>query len=87
VDLSAFQPLSSLFNVLIQNHGRPEVKTMQTDRICKPLRNQVLYSSILISLTTVLLPNAADDGDPLDGMVLINQPFQGASLQRDRLEC
>jgi len=49
--------------------------------------DRVLYSSVQYP-TMVLYPTLADDGDPLDGMVLMDQPtFRDASLQRDRLEC
>jgi len=44
----------------------------------------VLYSSVQYPYDYGFVPNTLAD-DPLDGMVLMKPTFQGASLQRDRL--
>jgi len=80
------QPKPGLINVLIEITAgsknkyeyNKDLQAFALDRCFIPRYNT----------TMVLYPTLADDGDPLDGMVLMDQPtFRDASLQRDRLEC
>ncbi|AIE75226.1 Inorganic pyrophosphatase [Synechocystis sp. PCC 6714] len=84
VDLSRIpaQPKASLINVLIEiPAGSKNKYEFDKDLNCFAL-DRVLYSSVHYPYDYGFIPNTlADDGDPLDGMVIMDQPtFPGCVI-------
>jgi len=89
VDLSRIpaQPKPGLINVLIEITAGSKNKYEYDKDLQAFALDRVLYSSVQYPYDYGFVPNTLADGDPLDGMVLIDEPTFRASLQRDRLKC
>jgi inorganic pyrophosphatase len=84
VDLSLIpaQPKPGLVNVLIEIPGGSKNKYEFDKELNALCLDRVLYSSVAYPYDYGFIPNTlADDGDPLDGMVLMDQPtFPGCVI-------
>jgi inorganic pyrophosphatase len=84
VDLSRIpaQPKPGLINVLIEIPAGSKNKYEYDKDLQAFALDRVLYSSVQYPYDYGFVPNTlADDGDPLDGMVLIDQPtFPGCVI-------
>lgn len=84
MDLSRIpaQPKSGLINVLIEIPAGSKNKYEFDKDLEAFALDRVLYSSVQYPYDYGFVPNTlADDGDPLDGMVLIDQPtFPGCII-------
>jgi inorganic pyrophosphatase len=84
VDLSRIpaQPKSGLINVLIEIPAGSKNKYEFDKDMNAFALDRVLYSSVVYPYDYGFVPNTlADDGDPLDGMVLMDQPtFPGCVI-------
>jgi len=84
VDLSRIpaQPKSGLINVLIEITAGSKNKYEFDKDLNAFALDRVLYSSVQYPYDYGFVPNTlADDGDPLDGMVLMDQPtFPGCVI-------
>ncbi|MEM7727142.1 MAG: inorganic diphosphatase [Cyanobacteria bacterium P01_A01_bin.45] len=84
MDLSLIpaQPKSGLINVLIEIVGGSKNKYEFDKDINAFALDRVLYSSVKYPYDYGFVPNTlADDGDPLDGMVLMDEPtFPGCVI-------
>ncbi len=84
MDLSRIpaQPKSGLINVLIEIPAGSKNKYEFDKDLNAFALDRVLYSSVQYPYDYGFVPNTlADDGDPLDGMVLIDQPtFPGCII-------
>jgi inorganic pyrophosphatase len=84
VDLSRIpaQPKSGLINVLIEIPGGSKNKYEYDKELQAFALDRVLYSSVQYPFDYGFVPNTlADDGDPLDGMVIIDEPtFPGCVI-------
>ncbi len=84
MDLSriAPQPKPGLLNVLIEIPGGSKNKYEFDKDLQAFALDRVLYSSVQYPYDYGFVPNTlADDGDPLDGMVLMDQPtFPGCII-------
>jgi inorganic pyrophosphatase len=84
VDLSLIpaQPKPGLLNVLIEITGGSKNKYEYDKDLNAFTLDRVLYSSVKYPYDYGFVPNTlADDGDPLDGMVLIDEPtFPGCII-------
>lgn len=84
MDLSRIpaQPKPGLINVLIEIPARSKNKYEFDKDLEAFALDRVLYSSVQYPYDYGFVPNTlADDGDPLDGMVLIDQPtFPGCVI-------
>jgi inorganic pyrophosphatase len=84
VDLSLIpaQPKSGLVNVLIEIPGGSKNKYEFDKDLNAFSLDRVLYSSVAYPYDYGFIPNTlADDGDPLDGMVIMDQPtFPGCVI-------
>jgi inorganic pyrophosphatase len=84
VDLSLIpaQPKPGLVNVLIEIPGGSKNKYEFDKELNAFSLDRVLYSSVAYPYDYGFIPNTlADDGDPLDGMVIIDQPtFPGCVI-------
>jgi len=84
VDLSLIpaQPKPGLVNVLIEIPGGSKNKYEFDKELNAFCLDRVLYSSVAYPYDYGFIPNTlADDGDPLDGMVLMDQPtFPGCVI-------
>lgn len=85
MDLSRIppQPSSGLLNVLIEIPAGSKNKYEFDKDMNAFALDRVLYSSVQYPYDYGFIPNTlADDGDPLDGMVLIDQPtFPGCVIE------
>jgi inorganic pyrophosphatase len=84
VDLSRIpaQPKPGIINVLIEIVGGSKNKYEYDKDLQAFALDRVLYSSVQYPYDYGFVPNTlADDGDPLDGMVLIDEPtFPGCII-------
>lgn len=84
MDLSLIpaQPKPGLINVLIEIPGGSKNKYEYDKDIQAFALDRVLYSSVQYPYDYGFVPNTlADDGDPLDGMVIIDEPtFPGCII-------
>jgi inorganic pyrophosphatase len=84
VDLSLIpaQPKPGVVNVLIEIPGGSKNKYEYDKDLAAFALDRVLYSSVKYPYDYGFIPNTlADDGDPLDGMVLIDEPtFPGCII-------
>lgn len=84
MDLSRIpaQPKPDLLNVLIEIPGGSKNKYEFDKELQAFALDRVLYSSVQYPYDYGFVPNTlADDGDPLDGMVLIDEPtFPGCVI-------
>jgi len=84
VDLSRIpaQPKPGVINVLIEIPGGSKNKYEYDKELGAFALDRVLYSSVKYPYDYGFIPNTlADDGDPLDGMVLIDEPtFPGCII-------
>jgi inorganic pyrophosphatase len=84
VDLSRIpaQPKPGLINVLIEIPGGSKNKYEYDKELEAFALDRVLYSSVRYPYDYGFVPNTlADDGDPLDGMVIIDEPtFPGCII-------
>lgn len=84
MDLSLIpaQPKPGLVNVLIEIPGGSKNKYEFDKELNALCLDRVLYSSVAYPYDYGFIPNTlADDGDPLDGMVLMDQPtFPGCVI-------
>jgi inorganic pyrophosphatase len=84
VDLSRIpaQPKPGLINVLIEIPGGSKNKYEFDKELEAFALDRVLYSSVQYPYDYGFVPNTlADDGDPLDGMVIIDEPtFPGCVI-------
>jgi inorganic pyrophosphatase len=84
VDLTRIpaQPKAGLINVLIEIPAGSKNKYEFDKELNAFALDRVLYSSVQYPYDYGFVPNTlADDGDPLDGMVLIDQPtFPGCVI-------
>lgn len=84
MDLSRIpaQPKPGLVNVLIEIPGGSKNKYEFDKDLNAFALDRVLYSSVQYPYDYGFIPNTlADDGDPLDGMVIIDQPtFPGCVI-------
>jgi inorganic pyrophosphatase len=84
VDLSRIpaQPKPGLINVLIEIPGGSKNKYEFDKDLQAFALDRVLYSSVQYPYDYGFVPNTlADDGDPLDGMVIIDEPtFPGCII-------
>jgi inorganic pyrophosphatase len=84
VDLSliAAQPKQGVVNVLIEIAGGSKNKYEYDKDLQAFALDRVLYSSVKYPYDYGFIPNTlADDGDPLDGMVLMDEPtFPGCVI-------
>ena len=84
MDLSRIpaQPKSGLINVLIEIPAGSKNKYEFDKDMNAFALDRVLYSSVVYPYDYGFVPNTlADDGDPLDGMVLMDQPtFPGCVI-------
>lgn len=84
MDLSLIpaQPKPGLVNVLIEIPGGSKNKYEFDKDLNAFSLDRVLYSSVTYPYDYGFIPNTlADDGDPLDGMVIIDQPtFPGCVI-------
>jgi inorganic pyrophosphatase len=84
VDLSRIpaQPKPGLINVLIEIVGGSKNKYEYDKELEAFALDRVLYSSVQYPYDYGFVPNTlADDGDPLDGMVIIDEPtFPGCVI-------
>lgn len=84
MDLSLIpaQPKSGLVNVLIEIPAGSKNKYEFDKDLNAFALDRVLYSSVAYPYDYGFIPNTlADDGDPLDGMVIIDQPtFPGCVI-------
>jgi inorganic pyrophosphatase len=84
VDLSRIpaQPKPGLINVLIEIPGGSKNKYEYDKDLQAFALDRVLYSSVQYPYDYGFVPNTlADDGDPLDGMVIIDEPtFPGCII-------
>ncbi|NEO29174.1 MAG: inorganic diphosphatase [Symploca sp. SIO3C6] len=84
MDLSQIppQPKPGILNVLIEIPGGSKNKYEFDKDLQAFALDRVLYSSVQYPYDYGFVPNTlADDGDPLDGMVLIDQPtFPGCVI-------
>lgn len=76
------QPKPGLLNVLIEIPGGSKNKYEFDKELQAFALDRVLYSSVQYPYDYGFVPNTlADDGDPLDGMVIIDQPtFPGCII-------
>lgn len=85
MDLSRIpaQPESGLINVLIEIPAGSKNKYEFDKELNAFALDRVLYSSVHYPYDYGFVPNTlADDGDPLDGMVMIDQPtFPGCVIK------
>jgi inorganic pyrophosphatase len=84
VDLSRIppQPKPGIINVLIEISGGSKNKYEYDKDLQAFALDRVLYSSVQYPYDYGFVPNTlADDGDPLDGMVIIDEPtFPGCII-------
>jgi inorganic pyrophosphatase len=84
VDLSSIpaQPKPGIVNVLIEIPGGSKNKYEYDKELQAFALDRVLYSSVKYPYDYGFIPNTlAEDGDPLDGMVLIDEPtFPGCVI-------
>ncbi len=84
MDLSRIpaQPKPGVINVLIEIPGGSKNKYEYDKELGAFALDRVLYSSVKYPYDYGFIPNTlADDGDPLDGMVLIDEPtFPGCII-------
>jgi len=84
VDLSRIpaQPKPGIINVLIEIPGGSKNKYEFDKELQAFALDRVLYSSVRYPYDYGFVPNTlADDGDPLDGMVIIDEPtFPGCII-------
>lgn len=84
IDLSRIpaQPKSGVVNVLIEIPGGSKNKYEFDKEMNAFALDRVLYSSVQYPYDYGFIPNTlADDGDPLDGMVIMDQPtFPGCVI-------
>nr|ARB08542.1 inorganic pyrophosphatase [Nostoc flagelliforme] len=84
MDLSRIpaQPKPGLINVLIEITGKSKNKYEYDKELEAFALDRVLYSSVQYPYDYGFVPNTlADDGDPLDGMVIIDEPtFPGCVI-------
>lgn len=84
MDLSRIpaQPKPGLINVLIEITGGSKNKYEYDKDLQAFALDRVLYSSVQYPFDYGFIPNTlADDGDPLDGMVIIDEPtFPGCII-------
>ncbi|MBW4612804.1 MAG: inorganic diphosphatase [Desmonostoc vinosum HA7617-LM4] len=84
MDLSLIpaQPKPGIINVLIEIPGGSKNKYEYDKEIQAFALDRVLYSSVQYPYDYGFVPNTlADDGDPLDGMVIIDEPtFPGCVI-------
>jgi inorganic pyrophosphatase len=84
VDLSSIpaQPKPGILNVLIEIPGGSKNKYEYDKELRAFALDRVLYSSVRYPYDYGFVPNTlADDGDPLDGMVIIDEPtFPGCII-------
>lgn len=84
MDLSRIpaQPKPGLINVLIEIPGGSKNKYEYDKELEAFALDRVLYSSVKYPYDYGFVPNTlADDGDPLDGMVIIDEPtFPGCII-------
>jgi len=84
VDLSLIpaQPKTGLINVLIEIPGGSKNKYEFDKDLQAFALDRVLYASVQYPFDYGFIPNTlADDGDPLDGLVIIDQPtFPGCVI-------
>ncbi|ASC71467.1 Inorganic pyrophosphatase [Halomicronema hongdechloris C2206] len=84
MDLSRIpaQPESGLVNVLIEIPAKSKNKYEFDKDLNAFILDRVLFSSVQYPYDYGFIPNTlADDGDPLDGMVLMDQPtFPGCVI-------
>jgi len=84
VDLSRIpaQPKPGILNVLIEIPGGSKNKYEYDKELEAFALDRVLYSSVRYPYDYGFVPNTlADDGDPLDGMVIIDEPtFPGCII-------
>jgi inorganic pyrophosphatase len=84
VDLSRIppQPKPGIINVLIEITGGSKNKYEFDKDLAAFALDRVLYSSVQYPYDYGFVPNTlADDGDPLDGMVIMDQPtFPGCVI-------
>jgi inorganic pyrophosphatase len=84
VDLSSIpaQPKPGILNVLIEIPGGSKNKYEYDKELQAFALDRVLYSSVRYPYDYGFVPNTlADDGDPLDGMVIIDEPtFPGCII-------
>lgn len=84
MDLSRIpaQPKPDLINVLIEIPGKSKNKYEFDKELQAFALDRVLYSSVQYPYDYGFVPNTlADDGDPLDGMVIIDEPtFPGCVI-------
>ncbi|MGL6282918.1 MAG: inorganic diphosphatase, partial [Microcoleaceae cyanobacterium] len=84
MDLSLIpaQPKAGLINVLIEIPGGSKNKYEFDKDLQAFALDRVLYASVQYPFDYGFIPNTlADDGDPLDGLVIIDQPtFPGCVI-------
>ena len=82
LSLIAAQPKSGLINVLIEITGGSKNKYEFDKDLQAFALDRVLYSSVKYPYDYGFIPNTlADDGDPLDGMVIMDEPtFPGCII-------
>ncbi len=84
MDLSLIpaQPKSGLVNILIEIPAKSKNKYEYDKDLQAFALDRVLYASVQYPYDYGFIPNTlADDGDPLDGMVLMDQPtFPGCVI-------
>jgi len=84
VDLSRIpaQPKTGLINVLIEIPAGSKNKYEFDKDLGAMALDRVLYGSVMYPFDYGFIPNTlADDGDPLDGMVMMDQPtFPGCVI-------
>jgi inorganic pyrophosphatase len=84
VDLSRIpaQPKAGLINVLIEIPAGSKNKYEFDKDLNAMALDRVLYASVMYPFDYGFVPNTlADDGDPLDGMVMMDQPtFPGCVI-------